>query len=45
MQDFGLDLLYTEQAVVPFPLIDGPRLVRILASLLNVLSPQQKMRD
>merc|ERR1719414_1175542 len=47
-QDFGLDLngkRYTWQAVILLPFIDEPRLVRVLAPLLKVLTPSQKTRN
>lgn len=46
--DFGLDLngkRFTWQAVVMLPFIDEPRLVRILAPLLNRISAQEKVRN
>lgn len=46
--DFGLDLngkRFTWQAVVLLPFIDEPRLVRILAPLLQRLKPNEKVRN
>eukprot|EP00811_Abedinium_folium_P035160 NODE_7978_length_1533_cov_4.652205.p2 GENE.NODE_7978_length_1533_cov_4.652205~~NODE_7978_length_1533_cov_4.652205.p2 ORF type:complete len:317 (-),score=104.64 NODE_7978_length_1533_cov_4.652205:151-1101(-) len=46
--DFGLDLngkRYTWQAVILLPFIDEPRLVRILAPLLKMLTAHEKVRN
>jgi len=47
-EDFGLDLngkRFTWQAVILLPFIDEPRLVRILAPLLKLLGPIEKIRN
>merc|ERR1712187_630005 len=46
--DFGLDLngkRFTWQAVILWPFIDEPRLVRVLAPLLKQLTPNEKVRN